>query len=102
VFAVAGALIVGYRPTAPGVAHPLVPVLATQPLAALELGFSPLLHQFIADLDAKDPITRDHVICVGELAVRTGLHLGLPLRRVRRLGVAASTTSGTWPSRTRS
>lgn len=89
VFGAAGALIVGYRPTAPGIAQALAPILARQPLAALELGFTPLLHQFVADLDAKDPITRDHVIRVGELAVRTGLHLGLPARQIRRLGVAA-------------
>ncbi len=67
----------------------LEPVVAFDPLASLELGLSPLVHRFVADLDRKDQITRDHVVRVGELAVRAGTALGLPAPRLRTLGVAA-------------
>ena len=88
VLGAAAALAVGYRPRQ-GVAEVLAPVLSREPLAALELGFSPLVHAFVADLETKDTITRDHVIRVGELAVRTGLGLGLSPQRLRRLGTGA-------------
>jgi HD-GYP domain-containing protein (c-di-GMP phosphodiesterase class II) len=67
----------------------LAPLLAREPLVAFELGLSPIVHRFIADLDDKDEITRDHVIRTGELALRVGERFGLSGAEMRRLGLAA-------------
>ncbi len=40
----------------------LGPVLARDPLVAFELGLSPVVHAFVADLEDKDVLTRDHVV----------------------------------------
>jgi HD-GYP domain-containing protein (c-di-GMP phosphodiesterase class II) len=82
-----GALVV-LRSTS-RVREAIEPVLATEPLAALELGLDPIVHRFVADLEAYDPITRDHVIRTAELAVDVGRELGLSGRELRRLGLAA-------------
>ncbi len=65
------------------------PVLTTEPLAALELGMDPIVHRFVADLEARDPVTRDHVVRTAELAVKIGIDLGLHGRKLRQLGLAA-------------
>lgn len=65
------------------------PLLARDPLAAFELGLSPVVHEFIADLEAKDEVTRDHVIRTGELAIRVGERMRLPAAELRTLGLAA-------------
>ncbi len=65
------------------------PVLLTEPLSALAVGMDPIVHRFIADLDAKDTITRDHVIRTTELAVRVGQEMRLPALQLRDLGLAA-------------
>ena len=62
----------------------LDPVLAADPLAALEVGLSPVVHDFVAHLERKDQATRDHVIRVGELTGRTAEALRLPPARLRR------------------
>jgi HD-GYP domain-containing protein (c-di-GMP phosphodiesterase class II) len=67
----------------------LAPVLVREPLVAFELGLSPIVHQFVADLERKDQITRDHVVRTGELALRVGERMGLRGRDLRRLGLAA-------------
>ncbi len=67
----------------------LAPVLARDPLVAFELGLSPIVHQFVADLERKDKITRDHTIRTGELAMRVGERMRLPARDLRNLGLAA-------------
>ena len=67
----------------------LAPVLNRNPLAALELGLTPVVHRFIAALDAKDESTRDHVIRVGELAMRVGVRARLAPDRLRALGLGA-------------
>jgi HD-GYP domain-containing protein (c-di-GMP phosphodiesterase class II) len=67
----------------------LAPVVSRDPLVALEFGLAPVVHEFVADLDRKDPITRDHVIRTAESAVRVGEHVGLSPRRLRYLGLAA-------------
>lgn len=67
----------------------LAPVLARDPLAAFELGLSPVVHQFIADLEQKDQLTRDHTIRIGEMALRVGERFRLPARELRSLGLAA-------------
>jgi HD-GYP domain-containing protein (c-di-GMP phosphodiesterase class II) len=67
----------------------LDPVLTRDPLVAFELGLSPVVHDFVASLEDKDPITRDHVIRTAELAVRVGERFRLSARDVRDLGLAA-------------
>jgi HD-GYP domain-containing protein (c-di-GMP phosphodiesterase class II) len=88
---VAGAavsLAVGYRSHRP-IAQLMAPVLTRDPLVALDLGLSPVAQRFVALLDHKDPITRDHVVRVGELAVRTGERAGMRGTKLRNLGLAA-------------
>ena len=52
-------------------AHDLLgPVLARDPLVAFELGLSPVVHQFVASLEDKDTLTRDHVVRTAEMALR--------------------------------
>ena len=70
-------------------ARTLSPILNRDPLVALELGLTPTVHQFIAALDAKDPVTREHVVRVGELAMRVGIRQGLAPERLRALGLGA-------------
>ncbi len=67
----------------------LGPVINRDPIVALEYGLHPLVHQFVSELDEKDPITRDHVIRVGELAMRVGERAGLSASRLRALGIGA-------------
>lgn len=67
----------------------LQPVLVRDPLAAFELGLSPTVHRFVADLERKDQITRDHVIRTGELALRVGERFRLSGAQLRDLGLAA-------------
>lgn len=44
---------------------------------------------FVAALDRKDPATRDHVVRVGELAIRVGIRHKLSAGRLRALGLGA-------------
>ncbi len=67
----------------------LAPVLAHDPLVALEVGLSPVVHRFVAALETKDPITRDHVVRTAALAVRVGQRLGMSASRLRRLSLGA-------------
>lgn len=67
----------------------LAPVLARDPMAAFELGLSPTVHRFVADLERKDEITRDHVVRTGELALRVGERFRLSGSELRDLGLAA-------------
>lgn len=47
----------------------LSPIVAIEPIAALEIGLHPRVIEFVADLDTKDPMTRDHVVRTCELAI---------------------------------
>jgi len=67
----------------------LAPVVNRDPLIALELGLTPTVHRFVAALEQKDPITREHVVRVGELAMRAGVRAGLAPERLRAVGLAA-------------
>lgn len=80
--------LVVYRRTE-GVREVVASVLVVDPLGALEVGLEPVVHRFVADLEAKDPITRDHVIRTAELAVQVAWELGLDPERVRCVGLAA-------------
>ena len=82
-----GSLVV-YRRTG-RVREVLAAVLVTEPLGALEVGLDPVVHRFVADLDAKDRITRDHVIRTAELAVLVGQELRLGPTSLRRIGLTA-------------
>lgn len=65
------------------------PVLLTEPLSALAVGMDPIVHRFVADLESKDSITRDHVIRTTGLAVRVGEEMRLGAMQLRDLGLAA-------------
>lgn len=82
-----GAIIVLRRTS--DVRSVISPVLVADPLAALELGLDPTVHRFVADLEAKDPITRDHVVRTAELAIGIAEELGLDASTVRTVGLAA-------------
>ena len=59
------------------------------PLMALEYGLDDVVRSFVADIDRKDEITRDHVIRTAELAIHVGAELALPADRLRTLGLGA-------------
>ncbi len=82
-----GALLVVRRTGS--TADVLAPIVAVEPVAALELGLDPVVHRFVADLDRKDEITRDHVVRTAELAMRVGARLGVPEADLRDLGLGA-------------
>jgi HD-GYP domain-containing protein (c-di-GMP phosphodiesterase class II) len=88
VFAAAGGLLVAHWRDR-SIAETLAPVVNRDPLVALELGLTPVVHALIAALEAKDQITRDHVVRVGEMAMRLGLRAGIAPRGLRTLGLAA-------------
>ncbi len=67
----------------------LAPVLADDPVAALELGLAPEVHAFIAALDRKDAITRDHTIRVRHLAMRAARRAGMRGARLRTVDLGA-------------
>jgi HD-GYP domain-containing protein (c-di-GMP phosphodiesterase class II) len=80
-FAVAGLLWAHWRDRSLSLV--LYPVLTRDPLAALELGLTPVVHDFIAALERKDEVTRLHVVRVSELAMRTGQRAGLDAASLR-------------------
>jgi hypothetical protein len=82
------AVAMGHR-TERRVSEVLLPVLERDPLAAMEVGMAPVVRRFVAALAEKDAITRDHVVRVGELAMRAGERSRLGPRRLRHLGLAA-------------
>jgi HD-GYP domain-containing protein (c-di-GMP phosphodiesterase class II) len=67
----------------------IAPVLVHDPASALELGLDPIVHRFVADLEQKDPVTRDHVVRTSELALELGSHLAVPATQLGALGLAA-------------
>lgn len=91
VFGVFAATIGGYiahRSTG-SIDDVLRPITNTDPLSALEAGLDPIVHQFVASLEAKDPTTRDHVVRTSALAVAVAEELRLPASELRRVGLAA-------------
>ncbi len=65
------------------------PLTVHTPLAAFELGLDPLVHRFVASLEANDPITRDHVVRSAQLAMVVGTELGVSARDLHLLGLGA-------------
>jgi hypothetical protein len=67
----------------------LAPLVQRAPLLGLELQVTPIVQRYVAALDRKDPLTRDHGLRVGELALRVGRRAGLSPDRLEALGLAA-------------
>jgi len=88
VLGTAGALIVGYR-TDHTISDVIAPIVTRDPVVALELGMSPIIHRFVAALATKDMVTRNHVVRVAELAIRSGERAGIRGSNLRYLGLAA-------------
>jgi putative nucleotidyltransferase with HDIG domain len=70
-------------------AEVLAAVEAVTPLHALEVGLDEIVHRFVADLDRKDRITRDHVVRTARLAVEVSTELRLAPSDVRLVGIGA-------------
>lgn len=68
-----------YRRTG-SVAAVLAPVEAMTPLRAVELSLDPLVHRFVAALEHKDEITRDHVVRAAEMTSLVASEMGVPAR----------------------
>lgn len=94
VFDIAGVLllavgaVIALRQRA-GLREVLRPLTVHTPLAAFELGLDPLVHQFVASLERKDPVTRDHVVRSAELAMAVGERLGVGPADLHVLGLGA-------------
>jgi HD-GYP domain-containing protein (c-di-GMP phosphodiesterase class II) len=67
----------------------LGPLVAQTPLSAFELGLEPVVHRFVASLERKDRITRDHVARTADLAMHVGADLGLEADDLHTLGLGA-------------
>lgn len=78
-----------YRRSA-SIAAVLEPIVAVEPIAALEVGMHPDVIDFVADLDAKDPMTRDHVVRTAELAIEVAALMRLPAEIQRDAGLAGA------------
>jgi HD-GYP domain-containing protein (c-di-GMP phosphodiesterase class II) len=88
IFAGCFGLISAYR-AEPAVDIVAEPVLAHDPLIALELGLSPEIRAFVDALGEKDTLTQEHVIRVSDLAIRVGRRAGLSATELRTLGLGA-------------
>jgi len=86
-FAAGGLLLAHYRDRSLVIV--LAPVLAREPLAALQLGLTPVVLQFVAALQVKDEVTRQHVSRVSELAMRAGERARLDPLTLRAVGLGA-------------
>ena len=84
--AIFGLAIAHFRDRA--LASALFPVVNRDPLVALELGLTPVVHRFVGALEQKDQVTRDHVVRVGELSMRAADRAGLEAERLRAVGLA--------------
>jgi putative nucleotidyltransferase with HDIG domain len=84
-FAAGGLLWAHWRDRS--LAFVLQPVLTREPLLALELGLTPVVHEFVAALDRKDSVTRMHVVRVAEMAMRSGQSAGLDAVELRAVGL---------------
>jgi putative nucleotidyltransferase with HDIG domain len=73
----------------PNVRSLIGPLIAQTPLAAFELGLEPLVHQFVASLEKKDSVTREHVARTAVLAMNVGNDLGLSADQLHLLGLGA-------------
>ncbi len=65
------------------------PLVANEPLSAFALGLEPLVHRFVASLEAKDPITRDHVARTAAMSMKVGEELRLSAFDLHQVGLGA-------------
>lgn len=68
----------------------LAPIVAVEPIAALEVGLHPDVVEFVNDLDEKDPMTRDHVVRTAELAIEVAALMRLPAEMQRDAGLVGT------------
>ena len=68
----------------------LAPIVAVEPIAALEVGLHPDVIDFVNDLDEKDPMTRDHVVRTAELAIEVAALMRLPAEVQRDAGLVGT------------
>ncbi len=68
----------------------LAPIVAVEPIAALEVGLHPEVIDFVNDLDEKDPMTRDHVVRTAELAMEVATLMRLPAEMQRDAGLVGT------------
>ena len=68
----------------------LAPVVAVEPIAALDVGMHPDVIDFVAELDTKDPMTRDHVVRTAELAIQVAALMRLPAESQRDAGLVGA------------
>lgn len=88
VFTAGVAILVAYR-TEIAVTDVLAPLVAFEPLVALEVGMAPEVHAFVSALERIDPITRDHVVRTSALAMRVAARAGLAPAVVRNVTIGA-------------
>jgi len=67
----------------------LAPVEATTPLRAVELGLDPIVRRFVAALDQKDPITRDHVVRTAHMASLVAIELEVDFAQLSTITLGA-------------
>lgn len=67
----------------------LAPVEATTPLRAIELGLDPIVRRFVAALDQKDPITRDHVVRTAHMASLVAIELDVDFAELSTITLGA-------------
>ena len=67
----------------------LRPIVSSDPMLALEVGLDPTVHDFIAQLESKDPVTRDHVTRVADISSRVGMRNGLAANELRDIAIGA-------------
>lgn len=67
----------------------LAPLLAVEPIAALEVGLEPAVAGFLGDIETKDESTRDHVARTSAVAILVAEELGLTADMQRRVGLVA-------------
>ena len=60
----------------------LAPIEAVTPLRALELGLDPLVREFVAALEAKDTVTRDHVVRTAHMVALVAEELDIPFDEI--------------------
>ena len=68
----------------------LKPIIAVDPIAALEVGMHPAVTEFVAELDRKDQMTRDHVVRTAELAIEVAAAMQLPADVQREAGLVGA------------
>ncbi len=81
-------VLVGYRRSRTMNAI-LAPIDVATPLQALEIGLDPVVHEWVAAIDAKDEQTRDHVVRTAHLAAQVATQMALSPSQIRLTGIGA-------------